>query len=589
MRKSLKYLIMTRLLLVTGVMLVSFAALAYVSLQNISEANISRHYNDSATEVFSQMNSTLENVYQMGQSLSADERVRSFLRSGDFTRPAHEVKAVTELVRSLNNITILQPYVHSFCIVNSEGKIYWNQSPFDDFFYKWFEEKALDGGSILDTVGFIPAYEFPGTTQTQKCTLISCVTDIYEYGNEKFKPSGKIIMNVDMDILMKDLFHTSDVIESIGLWDEAGDCLYSRNRKGLWENFLPEEVQWNTQTVQKYGGDYISARLLKDVKWLSAMRFSEIHTGIFSNRVFIGMALVITVLGIGMILILVFPLLNRISRQIKALEGAMHQFADGNMEVELNLSGSVEMENISRGFRYMEVKSKEFMDEALENEKAKQQVAFELLLAKINPHFIYNTLNSVIYLARQKKHDAVIQLTGAFIYLLQDSIHLGTNSLYEKLDVEFEVIDKYILIQRYRYMDMFAFESEKGPGLEDVFIPKNILQPLIENAILHGICPVEDGRECKIVLSARKEDDMLAIEIRDNGVGFEEGQIEKLLNARDEDAAGKGRSKLRPIGIGNIAEKLKLVYGGQHSLSINSEPDKGTVIEIHIPIIVNVK
>ena len=99
------------------------------------------------------------------------------------------------------------------------------------------------------------------------------------------------------------------------------------------------------------------------------------------------------------------------------------------------------------------------MDTSIESLKEQQKLQFELLLAKINPHFIYNTLNSVIYLARQKKSEDIISLTSAFIHLLQDSIHLGKNRLFEEIANEIEVVTQYIIIQNYRYMGRFSFST----------------------------------------------------------------------------------------------------------------------------------
>jgi DNA-binding NarL/FixJ family response regulator/anti-sigma regulatory factor (Ser/Thr protein kinase) len=222
-----------------------------------------------------------------------------------------------------------------------------------------------------------------------------------------------------------------------------------------------------------------------------------------------------------------------------------------------------------------------YMAEALNSLQECQRLQFELLLAKINPHFIYNTLNSIIYLARGKKNHEIIDLTSAFIDLLQDSIHLGQNTPYERLETELDVIDKYVTVQQYQYMGRFLFTRECDPGLQGTFILKNILQPLVENAIFHGIGPKEGAGS--IHLRVSRQGETLRVAVSDDGVGMEQGTADRCLRAQRGEAP-RGSPKIRHIGLDNIAQRLEFAFPGRHGFSITSSPGVGTTVVITHPV-----
>ncbi|NOU88516.1 hypothetical protein GC102_22570 [Paenibacillus sp. LMG 31460] len=201
----------------------------------------------------------------------------------------------------------------------------------------------------------------------------------------------------------------------------------------------------------------------------------------------------------------------------------------------------------------------------------------DLLLSQINPHFIYNTLNTVIYLARKQRHHDITEMMTAFIHILQDAVRIGNNEVYSSVEKEVGIIQDYTKIQKYRYRDQFELYLDIADNVSAIDMPKNILQPIIENALFHGILPKET--KGMITLSIHLENDRLVVIISDDGVGMTPEAIESM--ARNGNASYSREGRIRNIGLTNVKKRLELLFGSGYFLTIDSIPQEGTSLTIH--------
>jgi two-component system sensor histidine kinase YesM len=581
-KHGIKYCVMSRLIAIVLIVLISFTLVSYFAMQSILEANIAKRGSYDAQKNQIQIEKTLDEIFNLYQLLSLNTDIRSFLSTEQHSSPTQKVLAVNDLMSQLNENVLLGNYIHSYCIVDSEGTSYWNLCPYDDYFITWFRSYALDGKKLSKQVGFTKSYFFPNNQQRNiGNNLIGYVSNINEVKDTQLNTLGQIIINLNISALMEDVWTQSSLFSQIGILDENNRVIY------LTEGEMTEsEFQLDVVTLQssfeKRNNGYYFVNPLSNVNWKLVSFLSEGQMMEDSEIPFLAIATIIIILAIFLIFLFIFPVLMNLSKQIVHLDHAIEQVGNGNLNVSIKLQGTKELTNIGNGFNRMVIKTKQYMKDALKNLEEKQKVSFELLLAKINPHFIYNTLNSVIYLARQNRNQDVIQLTSAFIYLLQDSIHLEENSLFAQTSTEVEVIEKYITIQKYRYANQFQFKCVFDSELKDTCIPKNILQPLIENAIIHGICPSEVPGH--IELNLKKENDHIRILIMDDGVGMEPELAKQLTDCTTPERIKKKSSQMRAIGLRNIAEKLQFIYHDNYEFTITSDPSYGTLIRIVLPV-----
>jgi two-component system sensor histidine kinase YesM len=205
-------------------------------------------------------------------------------------------------------------------------------------------------------------------------------------------------------------------------------------------------------------------------------------------------------------------------------------------------------------------------------------------MAQINPHFIYNTLHTIIYMAKKIEATDIVDMTRSFISVLHDAVKISDGRLFVSLKQELDVVDKYLIIQKYRYRDRFAVEYELDESLDDCLVPKTILQPLVENSLLHGILPTAKAGRIKISTIAGNES--MTIQIEDDGAGMSREAIDKLMNENQDMQASAIHTDnaMRSIGLPNVHQRIQYLCGEKYGLAIDSEPGRFTRISISLPI-----
>ena len=266
---------------------------------------------------------------------------------------------------------------------------------------------------------------------------------------------------------------------------------------------------------------------------------------------------------------------KHITRPLRRLESEMRKVETGDFEVSLPQSHSIEVESLSSSFRIMVARIKVLMKRIKATEEIKRQRELDALQAKINPHFLYNTLDSVIWMAETGDNHGVVKMVSALARLFRISIAKGHDVI--TLSEELLHVQNYLDIQSMRYKDKFTYSITIPRELENAPTIKLIVQPIVENSIYHGIKYLQE--EGRIEIKAEAVDDGIKIIISDNGVGMKSETAAAILNPDQENTVSSGNG----IGLRNIDERIKLSYGGKYGLSIWSEPDEGTTVTILIP------
>ena len=232
-----------------------------------------------------------------------------------------------------------------------------------------------------------------------------------------------------------------------------------------------------------------------------------------------------------------------------------------------------EIGQLGRTFNIMVGQIKNLMGEIISTQENKRKSELQLLQAQINPHFLYNTLDSIIWMAEQKKSEDVVLMTSALAKLFRASITKDKELV--PVRVEIDHITNYMLIQKMRYTEQMDYTIEVSESILPYKSLKILLQPFVENAIYHGIRnSPENGF---IAIRGMERDNQIVFEVEDNGLGMSEEQLSRILMADDGDSAGKG------IGISNVNERIKLYFGDEYGIQIRSRLEEGTCVTITIP------
>ena len=263
-------------------------------------------------------------------------------------------------------------------------------------------------------------------------------------------------------------------------------------------------------------------------------------------------------------------------KNLELLSKNMERIRDGDYTVRTDIKSFDELETMGSVFNMM-------VEQIIEHERYEKEMQYTILISEIDPHFVYNTLNTITYLARLKRSDDIISVNKALIAMLKDRLKLKDYKTYDIVQNEVEVINQYMIIQQYLLGDSIKLVWEINDGLNMSQIPKNILLPLVENAIFHGLLAKKDeyGEVIpgEIVVSLCREDDKSIILIKDTGKGMHSEKIMEFFHFCDEKPTVVGEH----IGIKNIFMRLNYLYGDKFKIEAKSEIDIGTIIKITIP------
>ena len=266
-------------------------------------------------------------------------------------------------------------------------------------------------------------------------------------------------------------------------------------------------------------------------------------------------------------LCLVWFSLKRWIAPLKDLRETMLEIASGTQNLRAKEAGAYELREVTRQFNAMLDQIDQLMADVRRQEEATRQYELQALSSQINPHFLYNTLDTIIWMAEFQDSQRVVQVTKSLATYFRLALNQGKDLI--SLSDEINHIRQYLFIQKQRYGDKLEYEIDEDPAFGNLVLPKLVLQPLVENALYHGIKEKEGQGHIKV--SVQKQDTGLVIRIEDDGVGFQ--------------AAGdSSQSQLKRGGVGlqNVDQRLKLHFGENYQMKINSVPSKGTTVEIYI-------
>jgi two-component system sensor histidine kinase YesM len=264
---------------------------------------------------------------------------------------------------------------------------------------------------------------------------------------------------------------------------------------------------------------------------------------------------------------------TNITKPIKRLETTMRRVEQGDLEVCIEIESDDEIGSMGNAFNAMIVQVRGLMEKMVSEEEEKRISEIKALQAQINPHFLYNTLESIIWMSAAGKNDDVVSVASALAMLFRTSISMGESLV--SLDVEVENIKSYLTIQKMRYKDKLDYNIHIPRSLRRLMTPKLILQPIVENSIYHGIKPRDEGG--RVNISARREEDLLIITVQDNGIGMTEEQIANLFLPKQSDSGG--------IGFLNVHNRIKLIFGEEYGLRYVGSREAGSQVDIYLPAV----
>ena len=414
--------------------------------------------------------------------------------------------------------------------------------------------------------------------------VISLSREVQSYENGTFR--GVILINLNMNKITEICNSFQEKQENfICIINDKGELVYEQQNGR--ERFAFDEKE-NRQELNtalgktkescfrlNYRGEkYLVTRTdMKTTGWtlVSMVPYKSVMAETMAISGVMILAVVITLI---VTLLLLNRILTGVVKPLKKLEKYMVQVNPDNMDQRMEILTDDEIGHLSMKFNQMMDRIRNLKEQVIEEQEDKRKYELQALQAQINPHFLYNTLDSIIWMAETNDSN-IVAMTEALAKLFRISLNKGNEEI--SLERELEHVKNYLIIQSMRYADKFTYEISAEPGVERCRTIKLILQPIVENCIYHGI--KKKRGTGKITIRAYRREQNLIIEVSDDGCGMPEEICRKILSdeIESENISGSG------IGVKNVNERIQLRFGKKYGLSYSSEEGVGTTVTYVLP------
>jgi two-component system sensor histidine kinase YesM len=309
-------------------------------------------------------------------------------------------------------------------------------------------------------------------------------------------------------------------------------------------------------------------------QFVSLIPVSEINGELMFIRRFIW---VVGLLAVFVAISLSYFLTEMITKPVRYLFQGLRNVEQGNFEIKLNIGGNHEVYMLGKAFNRMVERLNGLLQKLAEQQTSEKEARIQALNAQFRPHFLYNTLNIIYWKSIQSGQEQIGDMIVKLSRLLRYSISPGDGLITVKDDMEH--IGHYLHLMRERFGDELEIELTYDPEIERCIIPKMLLQPVIENAMVHGLETLP-GLKRLIIVGNRTVENTINFEVIDNGIGMEPDHLASIMSdERSSEGSGTG------IGLMNIDKRVKAQYGPLYGLRIDSAPGKGTKVTVTMPVI----
>ena len=562
---------------------ISFTVIAVMGMLMVGSALYLRFINSTESMVSENNKSMLEQV-----NLNLDSYLRNMMKISDATY-YNVIKKKDLSTDSINKEMDLlyetnKDYLISICVFSQNGEVV-SASPVgqlkssvDPRTNDWFS-KAVNKKENLHFS--TPHVQNLFVDPDNKYRWVVSLSRAVELTNNKRITSGVLLVDMNFSGI-EQICKNVNVGKSgyVYLVDREGEIIYHPRQQLIYSNLIEE----NNKDVANYeDGNHIETfqdqKRLVTVKtvgytgWkiVGIMPMEDITSDYRQMSLF---AVFIMFFAIFILVFLNMFVSSRIANPIRSLEKCVKKLENGVKDVDISISGSYEIQHLGKAIRAMVNQMHTLMDNIMIEQESKRKSELDALQAQINPHFLYNTLDSIIWMIENENYDGAIIMVTSLARLFRISLSKGKNII--TLRDEIEHVRNYLTIQNIRYKNKFTYNIDVDEKTLDFASIKLIIQPLIENAIYHGMEFMGGDGEILIKTYIKKND--LYIDVIDNGFGMLQEVCDTLLT-NDSKIERKGSG----IGLKNVHERIQLYFGANYGLQIYSEPDEGTTIRIHMP------
>ncbi|QAT39922.1 sensor histidine kinase [Clostridium sp. JN-9] len=561
-----------------------------IIINRLYEGVLVSHYNEKTEQIMVQLSNDIEielrriNLYTA--KVSNEQELLPLVNSWYHEKDSVKKLETSEKIEAkLDYLFAYQGEINSIVFFSKNGEVFKYKDPLykNDSDVKnssLYKECISNNGKVLSINNFNSSSD----VNAGRIDFLVGVSPEYNWYNSD---TEFIYFEIKTDVLNSIYSRfTNDTVGKMIIADSKGNIVISPDKSMLGKNI--SEVEYLNKINNK-NNDYDSYkyRYKKDIKYISKYTSGKSawtviniidYNALTKDTSNITKALLMIFVIFNILFILYSKMLSKdIIKPIKELVKKMKGVKDEKLEeitiIDSNLD---EINELGRSYNKMINDIKNLMAERDLKERERSREEIKMLQAQINPHFIYNTLNVIKLMAMISKAENIRKVTDLFMKLLQATFR--SSSTFVTVKEELEYLDNYADIMKVRFGDNFNMVINVEDNVKDLYIIKLILQPLVENAIIHGINDID--REKYITISGFLKDKNLIFQVEDNGVGMTEDEMKNVLNNTKI-----SKTSFNHIGLNNVESRVKLNCGQDYGLKIESEKNKFTRVTLIHPIL----
>ena len=555
MKQSIRKKVLLAILLVTILTSCCITVVFYFRSASMIEKNYTETVYSRVRQTMESFDNSMKELYYKNIEIAGKEELQREIEQYRESNNADELESLAEILRAckknedrLSSIDLILPK-EQIAVTSEDFPVYKREIPKEEIqTIKEMEEKTARPVMVKNSVH---------ENRTQ-------VTEIQPIYDEEQNILAYLLLNVEERTLY---YQYIDPI-----YDENEVVVTGMNSKEAGKACAEEMCLKQNGIFQKEKGVIVIGYkgAFSGCQLFIAVQRNAILRQLRQMQIFL---IVIVLVFLFVAVVLAGSLTRAIYRPIKKLTDTVEQVGEGDLSLRAEVETGDEIGILCREFNVMLDDIQELIQKVIEEERLKKDAELEALQYQITPHFMYNTLNSIKFAALIRGEKELGGLIGDFVELLQATI--SKKGTFLTVADEFHILNNYVHLQEFRYQGSFRVRYEMEEGAGGCYIPRLILQPLVENAILHGIDMKEKNGE--IILRAKLEQDRLRLFVIDNGRGMTKEQIDTLLHSKAKKTNG-----LSAIGVPNIKERLELYYGDRGGMVYQSS-ENGTTVEIFLP------
>ena len=524
--------------------------------------------------VESNMDSLLQNINDDSKIIAYSEKIQKILQ---MPLPL-DYASRTDLQESINQVAACCEGISSIYLFDNEGEAYTAGNVYEvEEIRSYLKETSLyqselqkSGGNGKDS--FVFSYQ---TYLDENRQIISFIRKVRNL--DTMEDLGILAINIPATRVMETFSEVAGQNNmDIAVVDQDGNVI-AASAQGNWLPTVAESENLEAgvdafKVIKNDGKKYRIGKTDSDSQnWSIVAAFPRSET-LSVMREYALFSIICILAGMALCVVGASMITKKINRPLQNILNSMEQVKEGKLErVEL-VETNAEMDELQQHYNKMLDETEQLMTQKVEEQRLRRKYELSLLQAQIKPHFLYNTFDSVCALAMMGDTKSVYTMMQALGQYYRKSLHKGQQIIPVKEEVE--IVENYLIIQSFRYDDVFEVEYDIDDSVKSCKTVKLILQPLVENAIYHGFR--ENDLQGTITIRAKDDGDYVKFQVEDDGIGMEKEKLDKILYRKED-------SPEKRFGLFGTIQRIQLYYQQEGLVQIESEVGKGTVITVRIP------